>query len=298
MSTAVKELPSVSRLLGQPLMDLLWLEITGKCNLACVHCYAESSPSTPHGSMTMDDWRSVIQEAASLGVRAVQFIGGEPTVYPGFGQLVEFAGKLGLSVEVYSNLFHVTEELWTLFERYNVSLATSFYSTQAEEHSRVTLRMKSFDRTVANIREAISRSLRVRVGIIQVFPDQDVEAARNLVKSWGVEDVEIDGVRAVGRGRSLAHAYGGGTWTTRPEDALCGRCGDRRAAVGPNGELWPCVMARWIVAGNMHDSSLRAVMTGSTMGPIRDRLRALFELRKSLSSCMPPDCPPGSCRPG
>ncbi|MES9507313.1 hypothetical protein ABWJ92_13010 [Streptomyces sp. NPDC000609] len=60
----------------------LELEITGKCQLACTHCLSESCPQAPHGPMTLDDWRAVIFDAAALGIRTIQIIGGEPTVLP------------------------------------------------------------------------------------------------------------------------------------------------------------------------------------------------------------------------
>lgn len=63
-------------------ISFLWLELTGKCGLECVHCYAESGPSGTHGSMTADDWKSVIDQAVAAGVSMVQFIGGEPTLHP------------------------------------------------------------------------------------------------------------------------------------------------------------------------------------------------------------------------
>ncbi len=66
----------------RPGLSFLWLEITGRCGLSCSHCYARSGPSGSHGTMTADDWRSVISQAAGLGVSMVQFIGGEPTLHP------------------------------------------------------------------------------------------------------------------------------------------------------------------------------------------------------------------------
>ena len=72
-------------------VSFLELEITGRCQLACTHCYAESGPGGSHGSMTVADWERVITEARDLGVEAVQFIGGEPTLYPGLGRLIRYA---------------------------------------------------------------------------------------------------------------------------------------------------------------------------------------------------------------
>ena len=57
-------------------LRFVWLEITGRCQLQCKHCYAGSGPAGTHGRMTTGDWRRVIDEAAELGVRWVQFIGG------------------------------------------------------------------------------------------------------------------------------------------------------------------------------------------------------------------------------
>ena len=44
-------------------LRFMWLEITGKCQLACGHCYAESGPDGTHGQMTTADWRRVIDQA-------------------------------------------------------------------------------------------------------------------------------------------------------------------------------------------------------------------------------------------
>ncbi|MGH3779149.1 MAG: radical SAM protein [Pseudonocardiaceae bacterium] len=61
-------------------LSFVWLEITGKCQLECVHCYADSGPQGTHGTMTTEDWVVVIGQAAALGTRMIQFIGGEPTL--------------------------------------------------------------------------------------------------------------------------------------------------------------------------------------------------------------------------
>lgn len=114
-----------------PGTSFLWLEITGKCQLACVHCYADSGPAASHGSMTRADWLRMLDEAAELDVGMVQFIGGEPTLHPDLPALVEHAVLRGLAVEVFSNLVHVTPRLWDTFGQPGVRLACSYYSDDA-----------------------------------------------------------------------------------------------------------------------------------------------------------------------
>ena len=93
------------------------LEITGRCQLGCRHCYAGSGPEGTHGTMTAADWRRVIDQLAELGMPLVQFIGGEPTLHRELGDLVGHALDRGLEVEVYSNLVSVPSRLWPVLER-------------------------------------------------------------------------------------------------------------------------------------------------------------------------------------
>src|SRR5258708_4092159 len=114
-------------------LSFLWLEITGRCQLRCAHCYADSGPWGDHGTMTLADWRRMIDEAAALGAPQVQFIGGEPTLHPGLPELIRYALGRNLRVEVFSNLVRVTPELWDVFSLPGVSLATSYYSDKVAE---------------------------------------------------------------------------------------------------------------------------------------------------------------------
>lgn len=115
-------------------LSFVWLEITGKCQLKCAHCYADSGPKGIDGEMASADWSSVIEQAAGLGTKMVQFIGGEPTLNRDLPRLVEHALSRGVEVEVFSNLVHVPPTLWDVFERPGVRLATSYYADNAEQH--------------------------------------------------------------------------------------------------------------------------------------------------------------------
>jgi MoaA/NifB/PqqE/SkfB family radical SAM enzyme len=141
-------------------LSFVWLEITGKCQLACTHCYADSGPTGTDGAMQPGDWLRVIDEVARLGGRMVQFIGGEPTLHQSLPQLVDRALARNLEVEVFSNLVRVSPQLWEVFARPGVRLATSYYSDIAGQHESITKGRGSYARTRANIAEAVRRSTR------------------------------------------------------------------------------------------------------------------------------------------
>jgi MoaA/NifB/PqqE/SkfB family radical SAM enzyme len=86
-------------------LSFLWLELTNRCNLECVHCYSDSSPrSGDKDVLTKTDYMRAIAEGASAGCQRVQFIGGEPTLNHDLPELMSYASDVGFSyIEVYSN---------------------------------------------------------------------------------------------------------------------------------------------------------------------------------------------------
>ncbi|MET3986293.1 radical SAM protein [Streptomyces sp. PvR034] len=262
-------------------IDFLELEITRRCQLTCgLHCYAEAGPTKGHGSMTVSDWESVITEAAAIGVSRVQLIGGEPTLHPDFAELVEYALAEGLQVQVYSNLYQVQVAHWPLFERPGVSLATSYYADTHEGHDEVTGRTGSHTKTRANIIEALRRGIRVQVGIVDVVDGQRVDEARQELLALGVKAINVDRVRGVGNAARVSPSA----------SELCGRCARGRAAIMPDGAVTPCVLARFLSAGDTREHGLATVLNSSKWAEIAATIPG-----PRLNACPPDDS--GDCDP-
>jgi MoaA/NifB/PqqE/SkfB family radical SAM enzyme len=252
--------------------------------------------------MDYNDWVRVIVDAAELGVEALQFIGGEPTLHPDFPQLLKLAVEFEIEVEVFSNLVHITPSLWDLFSETGVSLATSWYSDNESEHAAVTNR-QSFQLTKAGITEAVRRQIPIRVGIISMLEDQRVEQAKQMLIDLGVNENKIgyDNLRQVGRG--VRDAQPG-------PDQLCGHCADGVLAVSPSGEVWPCVFSRWMPLGNVLERSLPELIEKQVLASARKQLKEYFismgsdedDKDDDKESCGPtygkcePQCPP-RCSP-
>ncbi|WP_236726402.1 radical SAM protein [Streptomyces sp. NBRC 110465] len=231
----------------------LELELTNRCQLTCdALCFVQAGPTKGHGTMSAGEWRNVITQASALGVQRIKLIGGEPTLHPHFGELLEHALAEGLHVTVHSNLVRIRKEHWPLFERPCVTLATSYYADTSEEHDAVTHRTGSHAATRDNIIEAHRRGIRVRVNIVDVHGGQQATRAHEELTALGITDIGIDHVRAIGNAARAA---------LPSTSELCGRCAHGVAAVLSDGVVTPCVMGRFLPAGQVKGRTLHDVFT-------------------------------------
>ncbi|CAM5682871.1 PqqA peptide cyclase [Streptomyces avidinii] len=266
-----------------------WLEVTGKCQERCVTCYADSSPQGSHGDMTGDDWHAVIDQLAAMGTRDIQFIGGEPTLREELEEWIEHAYARGLRVEVFSNLVAVRRSLWRVFRTCEVKLATSYYSDKAAEHDAVTLLKGSHAKTRTNIRRAVDLGMPIRGGIVTVNTGQRVTQAAEDLSSIGVGHVGGDKTRAFGRASKGA----------APKVAdLCGHCARGQAAIGPDGDVWPCVLSRFLTIGNVRARPLAELWNSDRKTEVRASIEAVHGSAPA-ERCTPPQFLPmcGPCGP-
>ena len=84
----------------------LWINTGTLCNIACAHCYIESSPTNDALEyMRLAEMQSALDGVIQEGhpVEEVGFTGGEPFLNPAFPAMIEDALKRGLRVLVLSN---------------------------------------------------------------------------------------------------------------------------------------------------------------------------------------------------
>jgi MoaA/NifB/PqqE/SkfB family radical SAM enzyme len=245
--------------------------------------------------MQLSDWKRTLIDAYKLGCRKVQFIGGEPTIYPHLIELIETSRQLGYTfIEVFTNGTHFTENIKQAFLVYQVSLAFSVYSAEDSIHDAVTLRRGSHARTIESLKWALQVGLSVRASIIDVgINSEGIERTIASLKELGVTSIGVDRNRGIGRGTS-------NTTTDSLLDELCGRCWQGKLCVTPSGEIFPCIFSRFAPVGNIRNG-LSSVIQGEHLRSFRSSLRSRFQKRfNMMDSCEPvcqPVCSPIPCTP-
>ncbi|MDX2167168.1 MAG: radical SAM protein [Deltaproteobacteria bacterium] len=87
-------------------LETLWFNTGTLCNIACAHCYIESSPTNDQlVYLTTAEVGAVLDEAAALErrPRTVGFTGGEPFLNPQIAELIELGLARGHDVLVLTN---------------------------------------------------------------------------------------------------------------------------------------------------------------------------------------------------
>ena len=281
-------------------LDFLWLELTSLCNLECVHCYAESGPYVKkEDDLSPERYGELLIEAAALGCRKVQFIGGEPTLHPALPRLIDLAAQQGFSfIEVYTNATRISDALLAQFAKHKVAVAASVYADDADVHDAVTRHRGSHAATVAALKRVVQAGLQVRVGIVVMDENRDrVEATIAFVRSLGIESVGTDRIRSFGRG---ANADSG---TDIRE--LCGSCWRGSVCISPNGGVSPCIMSKFLPVGSVREQGLADLLNSGRLRDARARVYdevwapSLTAREGGDANCDPachPNCVP-SCNP-
>lgn len=159
----VKKVPSGEAGLwrsARPLLTRLDIELTERCNNDCLHCSVNRPADDAKArarEWTVGQWKSLLGEAADLGLLVVRLTGGEPLLRNDFEEIYLHARRLGLRVMLFTNATLVTPRLARLLK--NVppleAVEVSVYGMKKESYEAVTRVPGSF----ASFRRGLERLL-------------------------------------------------------------------------------------------------------------------------------------------
>lgn len=238
------------------------LELTPRCNFACVHCYCVVDPARKPQELSTDEWKDVLEQLADAGGITATLTGGDPFVRPDFFEIAEYARARRFALRLLTNASFVTErnaDRVAALKPLQVSI--SLYGATRATYEAVTGRADFFDRAVAGIDRLHARGVPMELKfplLRENFAERHdmIRFAERRGLRWR-EEVEItpkdDGDRS-----PLAHALDDDDLATYvrelkgpleprekfdPADQLC-RPGVFSLVVGPYGDIYPCMQIK------------------------------------------------------
>jgi radical SAM protein with 4Fe4S-binding SPASM domain len=132
------------------------MEVTRRCNLACVHCYNNlplNDQQAHRTELTLGEHCRLLDEMAAQGCLWLLYTGGEIFVRKDFLEIYAYAKKAGFLITLFTNATLITPRVaeylaaWSPF-----SVEVSLYGRTAATHDSVTGVAGSFERTISGVR--------------------------------------------------------------------------------------------------------------------------------------------------
>lgn len=83
---------------------------TRRCNLRCIHCYAQSKNLKYTGELTTEEGKALIDDLASFGAPVILFSGGEPMMREDMPVLANYAREKGMRAVISTNGTLITKK--------------------------------------------------------------------------------------------------------------------------------------------------------------------------------------------
>ncbi|MBM4344767.1 MAG: radical SAM protein [Deltaproteobacteria bacterium] len=240
------------------------LDVTYRCELACKHCYLDDRNTWPE--LTTDEWRSVLDQLAQVGVLQLTWSGGDPLQRSDLLELLGHGRRLGFGHILRTHAMAVTDAVARALAEAGVDTArVSVYSLRPEVHDAMTSGPGSLRATLAGIAALRAAGISVHVDafviaetieeiptLAQHFSDQGVSVGfgtkvhRDHLGRDGLDRLDLERRQRV-RAQQLAWSAGGRPPTVHPplgQRMNQGPCtaGRQSLYISPDGAVWPCVM--------------------------------------------------------
>lgn len=233
--------------------------LTKACQLQCIHCYSESSPSVDRsGELSTERWLQVVEDYAANGGERVLFTGGEALVHQGCLPLMRKASELGLHVTLFSNgllVPHFADAIRETVDQVQVSLDGPDEATNDAVRGRGT-----YGKILRAVDVLLEQGTPVRLGMSVMEQNWEAWKEGFLRLAARYADTPLDyrlsfGITHYGRGADLDDVLDvsdtqpvvngllgrvrgeAGPRITRATSG-CGYC--EQFVVGPNGTVYPC----------------------------------------------------------
>ena len=89
---------------------VVW-NMTRRCNLKCIHCYADSENRTYPNELSFEEAQTMIRDVSDFGAPVLLFSGGEPLIRGDIYELAVLARELGIRPVISTNGTLITEKI-------------------------------------------------------------------------------------------------------------------------------------------------------------------------------------------
>ena len=181
-------------------LDTLWFNTGTLCNLACRHCYIESSPKNDRlvylSAAEVGEYLDEI-ESLRLGTKLIGFTGGEPFMNPALPAMLELTLQRGFRVLVLTNAMKPMHRMKPALlalgrrfgERLQIRVSIDHYGRAVHEAERGR---RSWPPTIEGFRWLAANGFALSVASRRLSGESEAEIRRGFVTLFAELGIAID----------------------------------------------------------------------------------------------------------
>ena len=189
-------------------LNQIYFYLTEGCNLRCRHCWIApkyQGEGDSGSALDLDLFKSIIEQAKSLGLTGVKLTGGEPLLHPQINEILEYIQTEDLGMTLETNGVLCTAELAEKMAACkDPFVSVSLDGADSESHEWVRGVEGCFDEAIEGVRNLVSEGLRPQVIMtIMRHNKNQLEPVVRLAESVGAASVKFNIVQPTARGEKL-----------------------------------------------------------------------------------------------
>lgn len=180
----------------------LLIHLLDKCNLSCKHCYLSASKNGKF-ELPFSLVQRTLNEANELGIKSVQFSGGEPFLYPQILEVLESTINKKFTVTLSTNGTLIDNNSAALLAEINAYIVTSI-DGPANYHDAFRGKKGSFAKTEKSIARLIDLGIPVKI-VTTICEDslKYIDWCADWANKINATTLQFQPLESIGRGKNM-----------------------------------------------------------------------------------------------
>jgi 12,18-didecarboxysiroheme deacetylase len=198
------ELPSHLLQFSKDKRPVVVWNITRRCNLKCVHCYAHAKDQSFDNELTTEEGKNLIDDLSRFKVPVLLLSGGEPTIRKDLPELAAYAVEKGMRAVISTNGTLITQQMARVLK----DIGLSYVGISLDGMEKINDRFRGVKGAFRSALEGIKNceDAGIKVGLrftINKFNVAEIENIFNLLEDMDIPRVCFYHLVYAGRGSKL-----------------------------------------------------------------------------------------------
>jgi Fe-coproporphyrin III synthase len=182
---------------------VVW-NVTRRCNLKCVHCYAHAKDISFENELSTEEGKKLLDDLSDFKVPVVLFSGGEPLVRKDLPELAEYAVQKGMRAVISTNGTLITPNMARILKEIGLSYVGISIDGMEQINDRFRGVKNAFKSAVNGIRNCQDAGIKVGLRFtINKFNVDEIPSIFDMLEKMDIPRVCFYHLVYAGRGSNL-----------------------------------------------------------------------------------------------